>query len=167
MSSMNREDRDMIAKALMAYKAELKKEATEDLKEYNQAEVANVDDMAKRLEFDDHDYYQMERGKASTPITPDEIDGIISPFNNERTVAAAQAAAKAIHESWEIITHTEQDISRWTGREIHFHNSSALFLELASNYKKHEQDGEYEGPDDNTVWEYLKTSLNPDWFDQR
>jgi hypothetical protein len=62
---LTRDERTLLAKALMTYKSDLKKETAQldldhELGEYNAIEVARTDEVAAKLELDG-DYYTPER----------------------------------------------------------------------------------------------------------
>jgi hypothetical protein len=71
----NRDDRQLIAKALTAYKKELKaqlRDGTVDLEEYNRIEMAAADEMASVMELDPK-YYQPE-AQPNEKANPDTAD---------------------------------------------------------------------------------------------
>lgn len=59
-----RDEKDIIAKALMAYKRELRQEITNgtDLEEYNYVEIGTVDMLAEHLSLDPEYFQPEERG---------------------------------------------------------------------------------------------------------
>lgn len=56
MTTLSKEDKILIAKALTAYRDNLRNDDTDDLQEYNQVEISNVNNLADRLGLDP-DYF--------------------------------------------------------------------------------------------------------------